>query len=142
MADCSDRHNTDAKVAWAEELTSCSKVRLMHHVTHSAYESVQLLTNAFETYKDVFPQLPKRHMLAPSFSTLLSHAVWTAFFDRCLIKLPTCEHVSPQYGGVWSLENSSLVHYPIIALNRTVRDGTSYASGLIPIPEEWLVERD
>ena len=29
-----------------------------------------------------------------------------------------------------------------IALNRTIRDGTSYASSLTPIPEEWLVERD
>ena len=56
------------------------------------------------------------------------HSIWTSFFDRCLIKLPS----------------SSLCHYPttIIALNRTVRDGTSYVSGLTPIPEEWLVERD
>ena len=27
-------------------------------------------------------------------------------------------------------------------MNRTVRDGNSYASGLIPFPEEWLVEKD
>ena len=30
----------------------------------------------------------------------------------------------------------------IIALNRPIRDGTSYASCLTPVPEEWLVERD
>ena len=81
---------------------------------------------------------------APGYSTLLLHSVWTAFFDRCLIKLPTGEYVSPQYGGSWTLESSSLFHYPttIIALNRTVRDGASYESCLTPIPEEWLVERD
>ena len=56
------------------------------------------------------------------------HSVWTAFFDRCLIKLPTGEYVSPQYGGSWTLESSSLCHHPttIIALNRTIRDGVSY----------------
>ena len=61
-----------------------------------------------------------------------------------MIKLPTGEYVSPQYGGTWTLESSSLVHFPttVIALNRTIRDGTSYASCLTPIPEEWLVERD
>ena len=58
--------------------------------------------------------------------TLLLHSVWTAFFDRCLVKLPTGEYVSPQHGGSWTLESSSLVHYPttIIALNRTIKDGT------------------
>ena len=52
------------------------------------------------------------------------------------------EYVSPQFGGSWTLESSSLCHHPtaIIALNRT--DGVSYVSCLTPIPEEWLVERD
>ena len=69
---------------------------------------------------------------------------WTAFFAWCLIKFRSGEHVSPQYGGVWTLESSSLVHFPttIIALNRTVRDGASYANNLIPILEEWFAERD
>ena len=37
---------------------------------------------------------------------------------QCLIKLPTGEYVSPQYGGSWTLESSSLCHHPttIIAL--------------------------
>ena len=41
-------------------------------------------------------------------------------------------------------ESSSLVHFPntVIALNRTIRDGTSYASSLTPVPEEWFMERD
>ena len=62
----------------------------------------------------------------------------------CLLKLPTGEYVSPQYGGSWTLESSSLSHHPtaIIALNRTIRDGVSYVNCLTPIPEEWLIERD
>ena len=77
-------------------------------------------------------------------STLLVHSIWTAFFDQCLIKLPTAEHAFPRHGGAWTLESSSLAHHPTvtIALNRTVRDGSSYASAMTPIPEEWLVERD
>ena len=59
-----------------------------------------------------------------------------------MIKLPTGECVSPQYGGTWTRESSSLVHFPttVIALSRTIRDGISYASCLTPIPEEWLVK--
>ena len=50
----------------------------------------------------------------------------------------------PQFGGSWTLESSSLCHHPtvIIALSRTIRDGSSYVSCLTPIPEEWLVEKD
>ena len=78
--------------------------------------------------------------MSPGFCTLMTHTVWTAFFDLCLIKLPTGEHMSPQCGGVWTLESSSLARLPtaVVALNRSVRDGASYASGLTPIPEEWL----
>ena len=95
-------------------------------------------------HKDAFPQAPKRHSGSPGYSTPLLHSVWTAFFDRCLVRLPTSEYFSPQYGGSWTLESSSLVHCPttIIALNRTIRDGVSCVSCLTPIPEEWLVERD
>ena len=52
--------------------------------------------------------------------------------------------MSPQYGGSWTLESSSLCHRPtaVVALNRTIRDGVSYVSCLTPIPEERLVERD
>ena len=53
--------------------------------------------------------------------------------------------MSPQHGGAWTLESSSLAHFPTvtIAWNQTVRDGSNNASALTPIPEqEWLVERD
>ena len=35
-------------------------------------------------------------------------------------------------------------HCPTVTITftRTVRDGSSYASALTPIPQEWLVERD
>ena len=111
---------------------------------HSISKSVHLVTKIFQSYKDAFPQMPKREVFSPGFSILLTHAVWMAFFDRCLMKLPIGEHLSPQYGGAWALESSSLAHFPTtsIALNRMVRDGQSHASGLILFPEEWLVVRD
>ena len=82
-----------------------TKVGLLHHVMHAIYESVQVLSKAFEDHKDVFPQVPKRNFGSRGFSTLLVHSIWTAFFDQCLIKLPTSEHVSPQHGGAWTLES-------------------------------------
>ena len=103
------------------------------------YEAVQVLSKAFDEHKEAFPQVPKRQF--GSCSTLLGSSTafdMDALFDRCLIKLPTGKYVSPQSMGL------DLVHVPttVIALNRTIRDGTSYASSLTPIPEEWLVERD
>ena len=73
----------------------------------------------YTDWKTSWSQDPKRHFGSPGYSTLLLHSVWTAFFDRCLIKLPTGEYVSPQYGGSWTLESSSLCHRPtsLIALN-------------------------
>ena len=61
-----------------------------------------------------------------------------------MIDASTGEYVSPQFGGSWTLESTSLCHNPtaLIALNRTIRDGASYVSSLTPVPEEWLVERD
>ena len=116
----------------------------MHHVLAAIHESVIVLQQVFSEHRHAFPEAPKRHFGSPGYSTLLLHSVWTAFFDRCLIKLPTGEYVSPQYGGSWTLEISSLCHHPttIIALNRTIRDGVSYVNCLTPIPEEWLIERD
>ena len=116
----------------------------MHHVLVVIHDSVIVLQQMFNEHKHAFPEAPKRHFGSPGYSTLLLHSVWTAFFDRCLIKLPTGEYVSPQCGGSWTLESSSLCHHPttIIALNRTIRDGVSYVNCLTPIPEEWLIERD
>ena len=81
----------------------------------------QVISKAFEEHKEAFPQVPKRSFGSPGYSTLLVHSIWTALFDRCLIKLPTGKFVSPQYGGAWTLESSSLVRFPttVIALNRT-----------------------
>ena len=135
---------TDWKSSWAQEWKACSKVGLMHHVLAAIHESVIALQQVFNEHRHAFPEAPKRHFGSPGYSTLLLHSVWIAFYDRCLIKLPTGEYVSPQYGGSWTLESSSLCHHQttIIALNRTIRDGVSYVSCLTPIPEEWLIERD
>ena len=104
------------------------KLGLLHHMMNSIHEPVQVLPTAFQEHKGALPRVPRRTFGSPEYCTLL-HSIWTAFFDRCLIKLPTGEHVSPQYGGAWTLESSSLAHFPttVIALHRTIRDGTSYA---------------
>ena len=67
---------------------------------------------------------------------------------RCGELARGCEEL---LGKLWIVPKSTdretlacLVHLPgcLIALRRSVRDGTAWASGLIPIPEEWLVEKD
>ena len=117
---------------------ACARVGLIYHVLSAIHDSVMVLRERFKENRQAFPEVPSRSFGSPGFNTLLLHAVWTSFFDRCLIKLPTGEYVSPQFGGTWNLESTSLCHYPmvIIALNRTIRDGVSYVNCLTPIPEE------
>ena len=135
---------SDWKTVWTQEWKACSKVGLTHHVMVAIHESVLVLQQVFSEHRHAFPEVTKRHFGSPGNSTLLLHSVWTSFFDRCLTKLPTGEYVSPQNGGSWALESSSLCHHPtaIVALNRTIRDRVSYVSCLTPIPEEWLIEKD
>ena len=127
----SSRH-TDWKASMMQEWKVCTRVGLIHHVLVAIHESVLVLQQTFSAHRLSFPEAPKRHFGSPGYSTLLLHSVWTAFFDRCLIKLLTGEYVSPQYGGSWTLESSSLCHYPttIIALKSPIRDGASYVSCL------------
>ena len=126
------------------EWKACTRVGLIHHVLAAIHESVLVLKQTFSEHRQAFSEVPKRSFGSPGHTTLLLHAVWTSFYDRCLIKLPTGEYVSPQFVLSWTLESSSLCHNPIavIALNRTIRDGSSYVSCLTPIPEEWLIEKD
>ena len=126
------------------EWRACAKVGLIHHVLVAIHESVMVLRQTFKEHRLAFPEVPPRNFGSPGYTTLLVHAVWTSFYDRCFIRLPTGEYVSPQFGGSWTLESTSLCHNPtaLIALNRTIRNGVSYVSSLTPVPEEWLVERD
>ena len=142
--ECKKHHSSRPDDAAAMEWRACAKIGLIHHVMAAIHESVMVLRQLFKENRQAFPEVPTRSFGSPGYNTLLVHAVWTSFYDRCLIKLPTTEYVSPQFGGSWTLESTSLCHSPmvIIALNRTIRDGTSYASCLTPVPEEWLVERD
>ena len=94
---------TDWKTSWNREWNACTRVGLMHHVLVTIRDSVLGLQQMLNEHKDAFPQAPKRHFGSPGYSTLLFHSVWTAFFDRCLVKLPTGGHVSPQYGG-WFMD--------------------------------------
>ena len=79
---------------------------------NAIHESVLVLQKVYSDHKEAFPQVPKRSFGSLGYSTLLLHSIWAAFFDRCMIELPTGEYVSPQYSGSWTLESSSLVHYP------------------------------
>ena len=117
----------DWKHAWKEEVIACTRVGLIHHVMHSIWASAQLLSKTFESYKDAFPQVPKTEIFSPTCSTLLVHSVWIAFFDRCLIRLPTGEHMSPQYGGAWTFESSSLTHFPTAIITSPVGPSVSMA---------------
>ena len=135
--ECKKNHSSRPDDAAAMEWRACAKIGLIHHVLVAIHESVMVLRQTFKENRQAFPEVPIRSFGSPGYTTLLVHAVWTSFYDRCLIKLPTTEYVSPQFGGSWTLESTSLCHNPmvIIALNRTIRDGTSYASCLTPVPE-------
>ena len=122
-----------------------AKVGLIHHVLAAIHESVMVLRQTFQGESTGFSRSPSQELWEPWVHHPTSACSLDILqYDRCLIKRPTTEYVSPQFGGSWTLESTSLCHSPmvIIALNQTIRDGTSYASCLTPIPEEWLVERD
>ena len=104
------------------EWRACAKVGLIHHVLVAIHESVMVLKQTFKENRQAFPEVPTRNFGSPGYTTLLVHAVWTSFYDGCLIRLPTGEYVSPQFGGSWNLESTSLCHNPaaLIALNRTI----------------------
>ena len=129
---------TSATLEWK----ACTKVGLIHHVVVAIHESVMVLKHTFDEHRHAFPEVP-RSWESRVFNPVTSFCL-DLLLRSLLIKLPTSEYVSPQFGGSWTLESSSLCHHPtaIIALNRTIRDGVSYVSCLTPIPEEWLVERD
>ena len=91
---------SDWKTVWTQEWKACSKVGLIHHVMAAIHDSVLVLQQVFSEHRHAFPEVPKRHFGSPGYSTLLLHSVWTSFFDRCLIKLPTGEYISPQYVGL------------------------------------------
>ena len=78
----SQHYYNDWKIAWSKEWTACSKVGLMHHVMNAIYESVQVLSKAYNEHKEALPQVPKRQFGCPGYSTLLSHSVWTAFYTH------------------------------------------------------------
>ena len=101
----------DWRTLRTQEGKACTKVGLIHHVMEAIHESVLVLQHVFNEHRHSFPEVPKRRFGSPGYSTLLLHSVWTSFFDRSLIKLPTGEYVSPQYGGSGTLESSSFVDF-------------------------------
>ena len=117
---------SDWKTLWTQEWKTCSEVGLIPRYA-AIHDSVLVLQHVFNEHRHAFPEVPKRHFGSPEYSTLLLHSVWTSFFDCSLIKRPTGEYVSPQYGGSWTPESSSLCHHPTvtIALNGTIRDCVS-----------------
>ena len=60
--------------AAAMEWKACARIGLIH---------------TFKENRQAFPEVPTRSFGSPGYTTLLVHAVWTSFYDRCLIKLPT-----------------------------------------------------
>ena len=92
----------DWKTNATQEWKACSKVGLIHHVMVAIHESVLVLKHTFDEHRHAFPEVPKRRFGSPGYSTLLLHSVWTSFFNRCPIKLPTSEYVTT----VWRLMDS------------------------------------
>ena len=87
---CSNKYG-DWKTSAMLEWKACSRVGLIHHVLVAIHKSALVLKHTFDEHRHAyaFPEVPRRKFGSPGYSTLLLHSVWTSFFDRCLIKLPT-----------------------------------------------------
>ena len=97
--ECKKNHSSRPDDAAAMKWRACAKIGLIHHVLVAIHESVMVLRQTFKENRQAFPEVPTRSFGSAGYTTLLVHAVWTSFYDRCLIKLPTSEYVSPQFGG-------------------------------------------
>ena len=53
-------------------------------------------------------------------------------------------YVSPVYGGEWCTARSTLAYSPLfmLPLKKSIIDGNAILQWLMPIPVEWLIERD
>ena len=121
---CQDFHHQHSKQPKTAVYYACKNVAIIHHVMEAVHEAMDLLNKPFQVYKSAFPSRQTRGLISPSFATLMTHTMPCAFCDKCVVKLPTGDNLSPQYGGVWKLETSSLILCPgcILALRRSVRD--------------------
>ena len=107
---------------------------LLHHLMEAVWEAAEL-NKTFES----IALHSRRHSMSPVFCTLITHVLWCSFYDKSIVELPTGDHLSPEYGGLWKLESCYLAYDPgcLIALRRSAHDGKSWISGSISIPEEW-----
>ena len=63
---------------------------------------------------------------------------------QVMMRSITGRYASPVYGGGWSTGRSTLAYSPLfmLPLKKTIIDGNPVLQWLMPIPVEWLIERD
>ena len=78
------------------------------------------------------------------YGTLLLHAFWEGFHMQVMMRGITGKYASPVYGGEWGTGRSTLAYSPLfmLPLKKPIIDGNPVLQWLMPIPVEWLIERD
>ena len=90
------------------------------------------------------PQGRERPRTDRWYGTLLLHAFWEGFHAQVMLRGITGKYASPVYGGEWGTGRSTLAYSPLVMLplKKTIIDGNPVLQWLMPIPVEWLIERD
>ena len=90
------------------------------------------------------PQGRERPRTDRWYGTLLLHAFWEGFHMQVMMRGITGKYASPVYGGEWGTGRSTLAYSPLFMLpmKKTIIDGNPVLQWLMPIPVEWLIERD
>ena len=90
------------------------------------------------------PMGRERPRTDPWYGTLLLHAFWEGFHMQVMMRGITGKYASPVYGGEWGTGRSTLAYSPLfmLPLKKAIIDGNPALQWLMPIPVEWLIERD
>ena len=78
------------------------------------------------------------------YGTLLLHAFWEGFHMQVMMRGITGKYASPVCGGEWGTGRSTLAYSPLfmLPLKKAIIDGNPVLQLLMPIPAEWMIERD
>ena len=113
--------------------------------TRTVMQIWQNIAQITETLKESdLPMGKGRSRVDKHYGTLLAHAFWEGFHMQVMVRRVTGRYASPVYGGEWTTGRTALLYSPLILLplKKSIIDGSPILQWLMPIPVEWLIERD
>ena len=103
----------------------------------------QNITQISETMANSGLPMGKERLLSDKYyGTLMAHAFWEGFHMQVMMRGNTGRYASPVHE--WTTGRTTLAYSPLflLPLKKGIIDGSPILQWLMPIPVEWLIERD